>query len=63
MGTTPTLTKGTMMDTRMNLVKPPTHDLLKDTQDQNNDNCGVRHSENTSQVIIPQPIFTKLVKG
>ena len=63
MGMAPTLTKGTMMDTRMNLVKPPTHDLLKDTQDQNNDNCGVRHSENSSQVIIPPPIFTKLVKG
>ena len=30
------------MATKMNYVKPPTHDLTKDTQVQNNGNCGVR---------------------
>ena len=49
------------MDTKINFVKPPTNILLKDTQDQNNSNFGVSSSENSSLVIINQPIFAKLV--
>ena len=63
MGTTNTLEKGTMMATKINFVKPTTHGLIKDNQDQKNDNCGVSKSENNSQVIITQPIFTNLVNG
>ena len=61
MDTAHNLTKGTMMATKTNLIKPPTNGLLKDTQEQNNSNCGVSPSENASQVIITQPILTKLV--
>ena len=52
-----------MMATKMNFFKTPTHVLLKDTQDQSNYNCGVSPSENVSQVIITEPIFTNLVNG
>ena len=58
-----TLTKGTMMATKINFFNPTTHGLLKDTQDQNNGNCGVRPSENPFQVIITQPIFKNSVNG
>ena len=63
MGMEHTLKKGTMMFTNIIFVKLPTHGLLKDTQDQNNGNCGTRPSENASQVIITQHILTKLVNG
>ena len=63
MGMVHTLTKYTMMATKINFVKPPTNILLKDTQDQNNGNCGVRPSENPFQVIITQLIFTNSVNG
>ena len=46
MGTAPTLTKGTMMSTNMNFVKPPTYGLIKDTHDQKNGHCGIRPLEN-----------------
>ena len=59
----PNFTKVNMMATKMNSVKPPTHGLFKDTQDQNNGNFGIRTSENSSQVIIAGPIFTNLVNG
>ena len=55
------MAKGTIMATNMNSVNPPNHDLIKDTQDQKNCNCGVRFLENSPQVIIPQPIFKNLV--
>ena len=58
-----TLTKGTMMSTKINLVNPPTHGLLQDTQDQINGNFGVSPPENASKVIMTQPIFTNLVNG
>ena len=51
------------MATKMKFVNPPTHGLLKDTHDQKNGNCGVRPSENASQVIITQPIFKNSVNG
>ena len=63
MGMSPNLTKGTMVATKMNFIKPPTHGLLMDTQYQNNGNCGVRPSENSPQVIITEPIFKNLVNG
>ena len=63
MGMANTLTRVTMMTNNMNFVKPTTHGLIKDNQDQKNENCGVSKSENTSQVIITQPIFTNLVNG
>ena len=63
MGMAPTLKKVTMMETKINFVKPSTHDLLKDTQDQNNVNYGVRPTENSFQVIITQPISKNLVNG
>ena len=61
MGMAPTLTKDTMMSTKMNIFNPPPHGLLKDAQDQNNGNCSVRPSESASQEIITQPIFTSLL--
>ena len=61
MGMEHNLTKGIIMATNMNIFKLPTHGMLKDTQDQDNINCGVRPSENASQVITSQPIFTNLV--
>ena len=51
------------MANKMNFINPHPHGLLKDTQDQKNGNCGVRPSENASQVMITQPIFTNLVNG
>ena len=63
MGMAPTLKKANMMATNMNFVNPPTHGLLKDTQDQKNGNYGIRPSENASQVIITQPIFTNSLNG
>ena len=57
----PTLTRGTMLSTKMNFSKTPTHGLLKNTQDQKNGNFVVRPSENASQVIITQPIFTNSI--
>ena len=38
----PTIKKVTIMATKMNSVKPTTNVLTKDTQVQNNGNCGVR---------------------
>ena len=63
MGTAHTLIKVNMMATKMNFVNPPTHVLIKDTQDQNNGNYGIIPSEIASQVIITQPILTNLVNG
>ena len=63
MGISHTFTKVTMMATKMNVVNPPSHGLLMDTQDQNNGKCGLRPSENSSQVIIAKPIFTNLENG
>ena len=51
------------MANKMNFINPHPHGLLKDTQDQKNGNCGVRPSENASQVIITQHIFKNPVNG
>ena len=55
--------KVTMMSTKINFVKTPTHGLIKDSQYQKSVNCGVSTSENDPQVIITQPIFTNSVNG